>query len=135
MPLAAGRGGGDLAEGAIAAQQFAVLQIVVRPVELRRVGKIERFRAELQLPALGDREVLKRRKVERAIGRRRLALQSEITAGEGCRNRHAADIKPLVGRAAAGGRVVGISARNRIGPAGAPDALTYVKAKRVRLTR
>ncbi len=128
MAFGAYRGAGDLAE-------FCVAQRVIRSAELRSVGEIEALRPELELPALGEREVLEDGEIEvrareaRSSSADQDCLPSAI-AGEKkfAVLNHSLGLRPLAGAA------FGSAPFTSSGEQSAPDTLASVCPNRERLT-
>src|ERR1019366_501666 len=127
MPLRPRLGTGDGAE-------IRVLHVVVRSAELRRVEQIRRFEAEFGPEPLGEREVLENREIQGLGGRRRVALQPQVTFRKAVVGHHGGSVKPLAGRAATGGSILGVLAGNQIGEATGPDADATVGAQGKRIS-
>src|SRR6266404_6768360 len=125
VTLAAGRRAGHLAESPI-------LPITVGYAELRCIGDVEAFCAELEPEPFGDANVLEKRKVEVPGGRTVIGLQAEVAAGQRSRRGYCAGVKPEIGAAANAGRAIGVLARHRVGPASVPNSLAAIRTKRVR---
>src|SRR6266511_615264 len=89
MTFAAGTGAGDFAE-------VSGLPVTVWRRKLRSVGEVEALGPELEPPALGDGEVLKKRQVERTGGRSVVGLEAEIAACQSCRWCDSRCVKPMI---------------------------------------
>src|SRR5215472_9774968 len=135
VALRAGSRTRDLAEIAVAAQGFGILQVVSGNTVLRRIRKVERFGAELESLVFRNREIFEHREIKSARRWTGLALQPEIAARKRRGNGDRGDVEPLRGIAPGGRRGIGVAACHHVRTARAPHALASVVAKRVRHAR
>lgn len=88
MSFRAGVSGGNRAE-------ITILTIVIRKAELRRVGNVGAFRAELQLIPFRKGEVLEDGEVQGARRRPVIRLKPEVSACQRSGRQDVSGVKPL----------------------------------------